>query len=213
MNEADIAAEYGRLGYRLGWTFMMAPEARLRDAPVCLVGLNPGGSEPGEALWSCEDGNAYYRERWRGTSCSTLQIQVQRMMEALHIDEDGFLAAQFVPFRSPNLRSLDRAAEAFAFGRSLWTWVLDTSPARLFLCLGADAARHVAEVAGARPWPGPPLLTGWGKTTIGCYETAASGPNRRVVVRLPHLSSYAIFGRQGGLSDQAEHSLRDACRL
>jgi hypothetical protein len=212
MTREDVAAAYRGLGYSLGWTFLMVPEARLRDAPVCLVGLNPGG-HGGDELWSCENGNAYYKETWRGDRHSTLQLQVQEMMRLLGVAEDGFMAAQFIPFRSPNLRSLPRSPEAFAFGRALWKWVIDVSPARLFLCLGADAAAHVAGVAFARPRPGPPLPTGWGKTTIGCYETATSGVDRRVVVRLPHLSSYAIFGRQGGASAQAECSLRDACRL
>jgi hypothetical protein len=215
MNEADVSTEYRKLGYSLGWTFMMTPAARLLDARVCLVGLNPGGGEAGDELWSCEDGNAYNVEKnWgRGPGgLVPLQVQVQEMARLLGLGADDYLAAQLIPFRSPDYRSLKQAHEAAAFGRKLWAWVMETSPARLFLCLGHEVTEHLVRVANAKPRPGPPLETRWGKTTIGCYETSPSGDDRRVIVRLPHLSSYRIFGRKDGLSQLAERSLRDACR-
>lgn len=200
---------------------MYSPEARLRDAPVCLVGLNPGGGRdepnPDEAFgrnWCCEQ-NAYYHDDWgRKPGKAPLQLQVQMMMELLKVPESGLLAAQFVPFRSPDIASLDRRGDAFDFARKLWTWVLqpEICRARLFLCLGNEAAAEISRLLGASPRRGAHLLpTNWGRTTIGCHETATDGIDRRVVVRLPHLSRYRIFGRSGGASARAEASLRRAC--
>lgn len=212
MNEVHIAAEYEKLGYGLGWTFMMTPAARLRDAKVCLVGLNPGGKEPGAAIWSCEDGNAYHVGTDWGASGVLLQRQVQEMARLLGLGPDDYFAAQFIPFRSPDRRSLARGSEAARFGRELWTWVMETSPARLFLCLGHEVTEHLVDISNAKERSGPPLRTGWGNTTIGCFDTSENGARWRTIVRLPHLSRYRIFGRSNGLSEQAERSLREACR-
>lgn len=210
MTPNDIDAEYERLGYRLGWSFMTTPEARLNDAKVCLVGLNPGGSHAGCGLWSSEAGNAYHGEKWRGPKgaefYSPLQNQIHAMEQVLELTPDVYLAAQFIPFRSADWQRLQNRAEAITFGRKLWRWVLQQSPARLFLCLGTEAARGIAHVvqAGAEET----YSAGWGKVTIG----RAVSTEGHVVVRLPHLSRYGIFGRPGGLSTTAEASLRLACR-
>ena len=213
MDASDVQAEYDRLGYDLGWTFMMTPAARLHDAKVCLVGLNPGGGDPGDHLWSVEDGNAYFHERWGkdGRSYSALQLQVHELARLCGVGEDEMLAAQFVPFRSRSLRSLAQQRSAFEFGRKLWAWVMATAPATVFLCLGNDAAAHLRQVAGAKPRADASSLpTGWGRTTIDSWETTRSGPERRLIVRLPHLSSYRIFGRPDGKSDLAARSLLKA---
>ncbi|UPG72841.1 hypothetical protein MVG78_01175 [Roseomonas gilardii subsp. gilardii] len=210
MTPDDIDAEYKRLGYRLGWSFMATPAARMNDAEVCLVGLNPGGSHEGLGLWSSEAGNAYHEEKWRGSEgtefYSPLQNQIHAMEQLLGLSPDGYLAAQFIPFRSADWQRLQNRAEAIAFGQKLWLWVLQQSPARLFLCLGMEAARGLARVTQAGAEETYPA--GWGKVTIG-RSVSADG---RVVVRLPHLSRYGIFGRPSGLSTTATASLRLACR-
>ena len=86
-----------------------------------------------------------------------------------------------------------------------------TAPATVFLCLGNDAAAHLRQVAGAEPRADASSLpTGWGRTTIDSSETTRNGPERRLIVRLPHLSSYRIFGRPDGKSDLAASSLLKA---
>ena len=198
-NHADISAEYRRLGYRLGWTFMMTPAERLEKASVCVVGLNPGGSEPGAEIWSCEQGNAYHTEKNWGAPGNQgyvpLQLQVQEMVRLLDLGPDDYLAAQFIPFRSRSYASLERATEAVEFGKKLWTEVLAVSPARLFLCLGNEVTQHLVRLTRAQARPGPSLCTGWRATTIGCYQTSSNEAAMRTIVRLPHLSRYRIFGR------------------
>lgn len=170
MSPDDIQREYDRLGYRHGWTFLMTPEARLHDAKVCLVGLNPGGDHTGAGLWSCEQGNAYNVERWRagpeGGRYSALQHQVHLLQGHLGLGPDDYLAAQFIPFRSRDWRGLANADEAIAYGRKVWAWLLAVSSAKLFLCLGEQAAREIGRLTGATAeeerYP-----SGWGAVSIG----------------------------------------------
>ena len=123
MNASDIAEEYKKLGYGLGWTCVMTPAERLRDARVCRVGLNPGGGQAVRELWSCDHGNAYHIEDdWGAPGPSgfvPLQVQVQAMARLLGFGTDDYLAAQFIPFRSPNHQSLEQAHKAAAFGPKL----------------------------------------------------------------------------------------------
>ena len=66
MTRDEIEAEHERLGYKIGWRFMMCPESAFWTAPLIVVGLNPGGRERHGPDWSSEDGNAYWRESWEG---------------------------------------------------------------------------------------------------------------------------------------------------
>lgn len=45
LEKADIDAEYDRLKFGHGYSFLLCDEARLTDADVAIVGLNPGGRE------------------------------------------------------------------------------------------------------------------------------------------------------------------------
>ena len=211
----DIDEAYERLGYGAGWTFMMTKEARLLDAKVCLVGLNPGGSDDGDEsydrVWSSEQGNAYYCEMWNTSHnkkvLSPLQYQISLLDSLIQQGPDDYFAAQFIPFRSPDLKRLTNSVEAIEFGKKLWTWVLSQSPAKLFLCLGQEAASAIAGLIGSTQAQ-ECFDSGWGEVTIGRYV----GTNGRVVVRLPHLSRFQIFGRANGDSDKAIASLAQACR-
>lgn len=63
MNAADIQRAYVDLGYKQGWTFLLCPEARLDDARVAIVGLNPAGTYEGDGQWDCPEGNVFYTQR------------------------------------------------------------------------------------------------------------------------------------------------------
>ena len=206
MTPRDIQAEYDRLGYKAGWSFMYGPEARMRDANVAFVGLNPAGPEDSGRNWDFP-ANAYHHQKWAagGMAWSPLQHQVDALFRALQVSPDQVFAAQFVPFRSPDLARLGHQAEAFAFGRQLWTWVLERTPATLFLCLGRDVTREVVALTGAKAdgtWP-----TGWGRQTFKRY--VAPG---KVIVGLPHLSRFQVFGRQNGGAEDIVERLREAAR-
>lgn len=207
MTYDDIQSEYEKLGFQRGWTFMMTKKDRLLDASVCLVGLNPGGTHDGEAIWSCEEGNAYHTEKWGkgGKNYSALQRQVHELEKVLDLNPNVYFAAQFVPFRSPDWRGLAEAAEATAFSQKLWSWVLSQSPATRFICLGKVAALRIAGLIDGAVKE-THYKTGWGSVTIGQFV----GDDGRVVIRLPHLSRYGLFGRTSGQSAIANESLKKA---
>jgi len=210
VNKDEIDKRYQEIGFDLGWRFMMTPAALLTKADICLVGLNPGGDIYVEGAWDFADGNAYHVERWRdeGESYSPLQLQIHRLEQILGIEENDYLAAQFVPFRSPNWKSLRQKRKlALAFGRELWSWTLQQSPAKLFLCLGNDVAIEMTKLLNCRDEE-ETYPVNWEPLTIG----RRIAPDGRVVIRIPHLSRFQIFGRSEGASAIAEKSLREATR-
>lgn len=189
-NADQINAEHDRLGMKLGWRFLMCPEARLKDAKVAIITLNPGGTRRVDTEWSQERGNAYYIESWGGQAPGQdkLQVQVQALVKAIGQDKDSVLAGCFIPFRSPTFADLQRSAEAIQFARRLWGSVLEQSPARLFVCVGKKVVgQGLADLIGARPIASVPLR--WGDQTIDRYR-AADG---RVVVAFPHFSRFPPF--------------------
>ena len=211
MDAATISAEYRRLGYDQGWSFALTPVANMAKAKVILVGLNPGGGDSDEygELWEFPHGNAYFDDRWipGSTELMPLQRQVAALFDLLALAKDDVFAAQFVPFRSRGWKDLKNPEQALAFGVTLWGWVKSKSPAKLFLCLGAQAAVNIAGVLKATP-DGPRLQSGWGRITIGRYVS----PSGQVVVELPHLSRYLLFSMGAEPLAVAKKSILEACR-
>lgn len=200
-----IDQKYRELGFEKGWTFLACSEARLHDAKIGLVGLNPGGGGVGDEYayagnWSCNE-NAFYDEPSRH------QAQIQEWHRILGVHKDETLCAQFIPFRSPNLNRLSNQDEAIAFSRELWLEVLRHSPATLFLTMGKLAARHLADLMKAAQIERS-LPTSWGKQTIDVWQ---AGCGRRVI-GMPHPSRYKLFGR-GPHSAIAEASLLRAAGM
>lgn len=209
MNRTDIQREYERLGYDRGWSFLYVPEARLRTAEVALVGLNPGGSEDGGGQWDQPEGNAYALQKWAkdNRSWSPLQHQVAALLDAIGARQEDILAAQFIPFRSPRLASLARPGEARAFGRKLWRWALEQTPAKRFFCLGNDVTDELVALSGAKLEA--EFSTSWGQgTREQKFRRYVAGD--RVFVRLPHLSSYRVFDRAGDLKASVAESIKAA---
>ena len=188
----DIEAEHDRLGYDLGWRFMMCPEETFWTSDVLVVGLNPSGRERHGPDWSSEPGNAYWTEAWGDSPVgrSALQQQVQRLAAFIGLGADEIGAAQFVPFRSNRWSDLGRSAEAVAFARRLWAPVLERSAARTFVCLGKNiTGAEMAQLVGASLTKSTEV--GWGAQTGERFE-ASDG---RVVVSLPHLGTFKLFSR------------------
>lgn len=189
-NEIDLAAD--RLGYDLGWRFMMCPEAAMRTATVAIVGLNPGGHRRHGPTWSSEGGNAYWTESWGGqvAGMDPLQRQVQRLAGKLKAGPQEVFTAQFVPFRSNSWSDLANRREAVEFARQLWAWTLTQSPARTIVCLGKKVVGpEIAAIVGAQL----DVVTsaGWGDQTIDVYRSQ-SGVK---IVALPHLGRFKLMGR------------------
>lgn len=196
MNREQIESEYQRLGYRLGWRFLMGPMRTLTTARVAVISLNPGGDRPHGPDWSSEDGSAYRIEawRWRGRiqppGQDPLQRQVQRLCALLHVHPDDLLAGQFVPFRSPDWGSLSNKPEALAFARRLWSEVFARHQPEVVTCIGKSPhGPEIAALLDARLVDRIPA--GWGDQMLERY--AFDGAKRLIV--LPHLSRFQLFGR------------------
>lgn len=129
MDRQVVQSAYERLGYCLGWRFMMSPASSFENARLAVIGLNPGGARVHGSDWSFEEGNAYWRESWGGQApgYDPLQVQVRTLAALAGADEESTFAAQFVPFRSPDWASLEHKAEAVAFAKDLWRWRLSAT--------------------------------------------------------------------------------------
>ena len=212
--DADkIEAEYRRLNFRHGWTFMATQESTLRSARVAFVGLNPGGGGPDDrfdykGIWALPAGNGYFDESWGPNNTkSRIQTQVQKWHGLIDVAPGDSLCAQFVPFRSRSWNELPRKEEALAFASQLWSWVLEVSPASLFVTMGKRPAEHVSGLLGARKVA--QLPTGWGKQMIDVWDS----PSGKRIVGMPHPSRYSLFGRSSPASETAEASFRAATDL
>lgn len=197
MSPTDIEEEYSRRlrahpDARWGWSFMYTPEASLQCAKAMLVGLNPGGSQldpPNE--WDYTAGeNAYVDESWLGLGPGQhpLQQQVALMFRAASLAPGEVFAANFVPFRSRSWLELPDRDGALAFSRNLWRGMLARSPARLYLSLGKQAGEEIAGLLKAKLVKRHPA--DWGSQTVDEYRCS----DGRVVLAIPHLSRYRIFG-------------------
>lgn len=205
-----IEENYGTLGYRHGWTLMYTPEQAIRTAKVAFVGLNPGGGGPGDnhiysGIWDEPEGNAYFQQDWgAGKGKAPIQVQVQKWHEMLEIPGSDSLCIQFVPFRSPSWGALENRDQAVAISKIIWRWVLQVSPATLFVTMGKVPALYLTELLEAEHLLDLP--TGWGSQRINVWQSATG----RRIVGMPHPSRYRLFGRSDDASLIAEESFKVA---
>jgi uncharacterized protein (DUF697 family) len=187
-----IESEYHKLGYKLGWRFLTSPERNIDTASVALITINPGGNVFEPARYSVEDGSAYVIESWKDCppGQQALQRQVQQMFEIMNIDPKDVLSGYLVPFRSRNWADLPRKSEALKFGAGLWREVFAPRRVKTVIAFGKDTAPYVSDILGARF--SRKISAGWGDQTIDEYSFGIDG---RMLV-LPHLSRYALFGRE-----------------
>lgn len=204
----EIGREYEHLGHELGWRFLYSPVGTLsKDTRLFFAGLNPGGDRYYPPVASVEGGNAYRVERWgEGGKMNPLQMQVRRLYEILAkklgdgsaVDlMDGTLAANFCPFRSPDWKRLPKKPQSVVFSRGLWRDLFDHISPSAIVCLSDEPFNYFGEVLGDKGYQKTDPLqepVGWGNVT---YSQARfrSGTEEVLVVRLPHLSRYKIFGR------------------
>ena len=96
-------------------------------------------------------------------------------------------AAQLVPFRSKSWAKLYDHEAALTKSLELWRWVLEQSPARLYLTLGKRPGREIAKLLGAKEEERHEV--GWGRQFIEEFVA----PDGRTVLAIPHLSRFRLF--------------------
>ena len=207
----DIRSEYSGIGHKSSWRFLYTPRSTFSPkTKIVFIGLNPGGTgkNPGEQTPqpSVEEGNAYRIEHWAMHGQNFLQKQVQlfyRLMAASLPGSDfeqlmdDTLSANFCPFRSVSWERLSRKDRKVEFCHKLWRKILEMAHPEMIVTLGNPTRKQIDEViknlgyiiSNADLHP-----CGWGNIT---YRIATAERNQRAVllIGLPHLSRFKIFGR------------------
>jgi hypothetical protein len=230
----QIKAEYKKEKHKHGWRFLMCPAHRLNaktpKTQIALLTLNPGGSsdkqKKGEP--SCERGSAYVCESWCGQKPgeAPLQKQIRKLFEAIaaKVDRVGegdtllkqSLAAYYIPFRSPSLNDLPNRKAAKDFANRLWRDLFDEIDPLLIVTIDRITTKAIRQILEKElKWPAPDVQTfkiGWGAVSadVITYNNAEQG--KRVVLRLPHLSRYQLFGRKKGSEKQVKDVIACAVR-
>jgi hypothetical protein len=117
----------------------------------------------------------------------------------LGLDVDETLSAYFIPFRSPRYELLPRRREAWNFAVDLWRRIFAEVRPPLVVCIGGAVERGLRQVWGHPTQPVQRFPIGWGDYTAGL--TSYSG---HLLLRLPHLSTFTIFGRPASVEPLAE---------
>ncbi|WP_160147975.1 uracil-DNA glycosylase family protein [Cereibacter sphaeroides] len=179
----------------LGWRLLYSPRRVLTGATVAFIGLNPGGAalDPTHGEFSSESGSAYRRDVESWGRSSGLQDQVIELFKRLGVRPDDVLAGNLVPFRSPGESTLRDAGSAIAFGRRLWTEILEEVRPKVVISMGGTANREISSVLKVRDIEMHQV--GWGN------HTASRGRfSDGTWVGLPHLSRFAIMKREASQS-------------
>ncbi len=217
---------YEDFGHQLGWRFLYSPASTLSEnTKLMFSGINPGGAHYGYPVPSVEEGNAYRIERWGSHGQPNgLQAQVrllyEDLAEKLHQPAnalmDETLATNFCPFRSPSWDRLQKKRESVMFSKRLWSSIFEHISPRVIICLTHTPFYHFEDVLRHKGFVRTDALqepVGWGNVSYSSsrYE---SGIGNVLMVRLPHLSRYRVFGRPQSqyATDRLTESIAQALR-
>ncbi len=203
----EIEQAYEALGHQLGWRFLYSSASTLAEGTKLMFsGINPGGAHYGYPVPSVEEGNAYRIERWGSHGQPNgLQVQVRSLYEDLaeklhqpaNVLMDETLATNFCPFRSPSWDRLPRRGESVVFSKRLWSSIFEHISPRVIICLTGTPFDHFEDVLVRKGFVRTDAVqepVGWANVTYSWsrYELEES---KVLMVRLPHLSRYKVFGR------------------
>jgi len=208
-----IEQKYQEWGYELGWSLLYGPFETMWNPryPIAFFGLNPGGNEYVESSLSSEEGSSYLSERWgkHKKGEAPLQTQVTKMFEKIasclgspvQVSDllNGCLTANFIPFRSADWDVLEHRSDALNFSRKLWSERIQKVPCNLYIAMAIPSFNEIGSLlieSGYRK-SGDPVSkeVGWGAVRYQMVSYEKDG-GKSLLVRLPHLSRYRIFGRK-----------------
>ncbi|PKL17126.1 MAG: hypothetical protein CVV49_12745 [Spirochaetae bacterium HGW-Spirochaetae-5] len=211
----EIKTEYKTNPNNFGWRFIVTSKETLeKNNGIALITLNPGGSveRKDHSTGSCENGCAYLSEIWAGGSVpgeSTLQKQFQLLYReiAYQIKADDYinvmessLCGYFIPFRSPDIKSLKEKKHCIEFSKNIWTKILSARQYKVIICIDRVTYKNIDKILGEMSYiriKESDFDTGWGsyKATVSKYKTE----NGIVTLaRFPHLSRFSIFRKDAG---------------
>lgn len=224
----DIRAGYLHVKPKLGWRFLYTPRSTFRPrVQIAVLALNPGGQRYATPSISYENGNAFRDERgWRDDEPELLnpfQEQMIKLFAVLsrglrHADPDEImkdsLVANLCPYRSASWSKLSSKDAALATAHKIWTDAFQVVKPKIMVTLGRVVLN---ELRGIKPeWFADSRRTRQIPTSWGAVECMLAGPARSspLVIGLPHLSRFKVFGRPEGRRFEAslQAVIRD-CRL
>ena len=177
-------------GFDRGFHLLYSPWKTLATPKAIFLSLNPSEAPEGADIRKVSDerGNSYWVER--RTTKSKITAQFLLMCDFLELSHEEVLAGTFSPFRSDRWKdlSLEQRKAGISIGEEFWGDVLANTTAQVLIACCPEAARFGAEVWQLEEKQ--KLPSGWGNYTIDRWE--GSG---RLVVRLPHLSTFQLFSR------------------
>lgn len=212
--------EYQKEGHALGWRFLMCPVDRLNaKTQIALLTLNPGGGSSDKQRKcepSCENGSAYVCESWcdQKPGQAPLQKQIRKLFEAIaaKVGREGkgdnllkqSLAACYIPFRSKSIMDVPQKKSVKGFAHTLWEPLFKEIDPLLIVTIGQITAKAFTRILEDKlkcQSTSKRFQSGWG-TVSAEVITFKAGKRKRVILRLPHLSRYQLFGRKNKESQE-----------
>jgi hypothetical protein len=138
--------------------FYSGVSAFVKDAPLYILGLNPGGEEGntvdislGAFASQTEDWSAYVHEPWGGRSEGEypMQQRVRHMLKNLKLDPCQVPASNVIFLSSRNEKDLKDKSSLLNQCWPVHQAVIDTLRVRTILCFGKAAGNFVCKKLGA----------------------------------------------------------------
>jgi hypothetical protein len=108
------------------------------------------------------------------------------------------LAGCFVPFRSSQFKPLAHPHESLTFAMKLWTQIFSRCDPKLIITIDQHTTRGPTQILNAKSGGTPSqqqFPIGWKTYPADLFTYGSVG-----MLRLPHLSRFAIFGREASQS-------------
>ena len=198
--------------YSYGWRLLTTSKKTLREnSNIFLITLNPGGDGnniEGQSVESCENGNAYIYESWKGKEGqSKLQLQFQSVFKVISekINYPNYekllessVCGYYVPFRSPTWEKLEHKSKSVEIANEIWTSIISQNKPKIIITIDKITGKNIKKILEKLNYnylDKTEFSTGWGnyKAEISRYKKETEN---LCILRLPHLSRFSIFNRE-----------------
>lgn len=185
--------------HKNGWCMFWSCASALGTADVVFIGMNPGGQPDSEEHANQKqmfmpDGHCpYIDEVWDGQreeGADKLQKQVVMAFETLNMTPRDGLCGNIVPFRTSNWGALPDKENTLKTCAQIWKRVYAMHPRKVTICMGDETCKTLSKYVLESAVHIKDVPLSWGKVTASLWKY-----QNGVMIRLPHLSRYSIFGR------------------
>lgn len=191
------------LNLNSGFQLMYSPWASQANPEVVFLSLNPSDKLPsGVPIRSVSNelGNSYELEA--PNAVSAINHQVLSMVNLLGREPKDVLTGALVPFRSSEWKTLPPQAQeaGLRVGQEFWQPLLAKPSVKLILTCGNKIEKLACEWTGMSKGAVEKHNTHWGSYVARVYRNRSG----KMLINMPHLSRFTIFGRGQWDQDFAE---------